>query len=138
MSLCVCEYVICLSWTLNWTRQHASFCFSSVAECRTITTIRRLSSVATSTAVYPSTMWRRLTGILHRTSKWWWSLVLDGRGVARAVLSSRSSAAGKPAFIISHLSHLLGESIYDQIPPNPKTIDTKGFLTDYGIICHVK
>ena len=32
----------------------------------------------------------------------------------------------------------LGESIYDQKPPNPKKIDTKGFLTDSGRICHVK
>ena len=34
--------------------------------------------------------------------------------------------------------HALGESIYDQKPPNPKKIDTKGFLTDSGRICHVK
>ena len=33
---------------------------------------------------------------------------------------------------------LLGESIYDQKPPNPKKIDTKGILTDSGRICHVK
>ena len=32
----------------------------------------------------------------------------------------------------------VGESIYDQKPPNPKKIDTKGFLTDSGRICHVK
>ena len=33
---------------------------------------------------------------------------------------------------------MLGESIYDQKPPNPKRIDTKGILTDSGRICHVK
>ena len=33
---------------------------------------------------------------------------------------------------------LIGESIYDQKPPNPPKIDTKGFLTDSGRICHVK
>ena len=27
---------------------------------------------------------------------------------------------------------VLGESIYDQKPPNPKKIDTKDFLTDFG------
>ena len=32
----------------------------------------------------------------------------------------------------------IGESIYDQKPPNPKRIDTKGFLTDSGKIRHVK
>ena len=26
----------------------------------------------------------------------------------------------------------LGESMYDQKPPSPKQIDTKGFLTDFG------
>ena len=29
----------------------------------------------------------------------------------------------------------IGESIYDQKTPNPKQIDTKGFLTDFGRIC---
>ena len=33
---------------------------------------------------------------------------------------------------------VVGESIYDQKPPNPKQIDTKGFWTDSGRICHVK
>ena len=33
---------------------------------------------------------------------------------------------------------VIGESIYDQKPPNPKKIDTKGILTDSGRICHVK
>ena len=32
----------------------------------------------------------------------------------------------------------IGESIYDQKPPNPKKMDTKGFLTDSGRMCHVK
>ena len=32
----------------------------------------------------------------------------------------------------------LGESMYDQKPPNPKQIDTKGFLTDFGRNCRVK
>ena len=31
----------------------------------------------------------------------------------------------------------VGESIYDQKTPNLKN-DTKGFLTDFGRICHVK
>ena len=35
-------------------------------------------------------------------------------------------------------SLFIGESIYDQKPPNPKQIDTNGFLTDSGRICHVK
>ena len=33
---------------------------------------------------------------------------------------------------------IVGESIYDQKPPNPKKIDTKGFLTDFGRNCRVK
>ena len=32
----------------------------------------------------------------------------------------------------------IGESIYDQKPPIPKKIDTKGILTDSGRIGHVK
>ena len=32
----------------------------------------------------------------------------------------------------------IGESIYDQHPSDPKQIDTKGFLTDFGSIYHVK
>ena len=32
----------------------------------------------------------------------------------------------------------VGESIYDQKPPNPKKIDTEGFLTDSGRICRIK
>ena len=34
--------------------------------------------------------------------------------------------------------YYVGESIYGQKPPNPKQIDTKGFLTDFCRICHVK
>ena len=37
-----------------------------------------------------------------------------------------------------HILQLLGESIYDQKTPNPTKIDTKGFLTDSGRMCHVK
>ena len=40
-------------------------------------------------------------------------------------------------YAVSHDARI-GESIYDQKPPNPKKIDTKGFLTDSGRICHVK
>ena len=32
----------------------------------------------------------------------------------------------------------LGESIYDEKPPNPKKIDTIGFLTDFGRHYRVK
>ena len=42
-------------------------------------------------------------------------------------------------FVLLHWVTLyIGESIYDQKPPNPKKIDTKGFLADSGRICHVK
>ena len=48
----------------------------------------------------------------------------------------RSLAASSFCTVI--MCKLVGESIYDQKPPNPKQIDTKGILTDSGRICHVK
>ena len=41
----------------------------------------------------------------------------------------------KPRSLSSVKTDILGESIYDEKPPNPKQIDTKGFLTDSGRIC---
>ena len=40
--------------------------------------------------------------------------------------------------VLSALGLMLGESIYDQKLHNPKQIDTKGFLTDFGRNCRVK